>query len=398
MKLYGKKFIKNRMDRRISDRKETMDCIIYDIVPAQRYAIVKIQGSDNPVRARYPENWEKTPVWLKKGNAAKINMTSGNKNKIELVGHGFYIPTGETAFPPEIGGLPDAIISGLSVQATDPPSMAVNVSGGSFRYDQEVYYLSGLKMDNPSFIMGSIGATEYMGTSNTVVKLAAAHASQYRIDKIVIGIDGVIHVVQGAYYGSNPIPPATPATHFLLSTVIVPPAITGIQQDLIGKNYNTPVVTHIDITGKGNYYQIANKMAIQEVTSGTPDYCYYDTKLYLTIKILDQYRQPLSGLHNLRLYIDVGHIAFDNGTRTMDYLLNGHTVTITVNRSIPTAWGEAIYDPLVLFQNDPKCTIHGMITVTYLNNESLAVPYVLDIEQCNPVLYTPPTGYIVPRT
>ena len=117
MRTYGKRFLKKSIATQVESKVESRDAIVWDINTALRYAEVKIQGSGNLIRAFYPENWEQTPFWLKIGNAVRITHTGGNRSRIELVGHGQYVPTPLSGAASPVVNLPDAIISGLKLLA-----------------------------------------------------------------------------------------------------------------------------------------------------------------------------------------------------------------------------------------------------------------------------------------
>jgi len=93
MRLYGGRRLRRAIERRVAEGRELRDAIVFDVDPANRYCRVKIQGSDTYVKAWYPENWESTPQYLKPGNAVRIAHPGGNKARIEVVGHGFLLPT-----------------------------------------------------------------------------------------------------------------------------------------------------------------------------------------------------------------------------------------------------------------------------------------------------------------
>jgi len=88
MRLYNGRLLKTRVRRQITQAQELRDAIVMDVNPGSHYCRVKIQGSNTLIKAWYPENWESTPVYLKPGNAVRINLPGGNKSRIEIMGHG----------------------------------------------------------------------------------------------------------------------------------------------------------------------------------------------------------------------------------------------------------------------------------------------------------------------
>src|SRR5512137_812697 len=116
MRLYGKRYAKKFIDRRVRLKTETRDAIVWDIDYLNYVAKVKIQGSNEYVMAHFPRNWKETPYWLKKGNAVAIRHREGVKGYIEVIGEGRAIPTAVSGSSmPEPDTLPDMIISGLTV-------------------------------------------------------------------------------------------------------------------------------------------------------------------------------------------------------------------------------------------------------------------------------------------
>lgn len=177
MKLYGGRVLRSSMGQQIEQRVESRDALLWDVLPAERRARVKIQGSSELIIAHYPENWEATPVWLKKGNAVRISHPGGVRGRIELIGNGGLIPTaiaGDSNTIPA-PALPDAIISGLSLQNferittqilfCDPESIVNDhactefiVTVGQVRFNETVYDVGAIFMraTNP-MIMGGAG-------------------------------------------------------------------------------------------------------------------------------------------------------------------------------------------------------------------------------------------------
>ena len=226
MRLYGKKFIKNSIAKATEARVETRDAIIWDIFPASHLARVKIQGSNTLIKAYYPLNWETTPVWLKPGNAVRIAHTGGVRNRIELVGHGTFVPTpvsgGSAPSPPTAD---DAILTGCRVQSLQE-NMTVTVGTGTFR----------------------IGGGNYSLTSSVDKTLdAAPGGGNYRYDLLVIGADKVVDYIKGAA-SPNPIVPSVPASHLECGRVLVYPGDTEILQTWVDRSWEPASIQGIYIT------------------------------------------------------------------------------------------------------------------------------------------------------
>ncbi|HQG48463.1 MAG TPA: hypothetical protein PK373_05190, partial [Sedimentisphaerales bacterium] len=187
MRLYGGRLFRKEVQRQIADRREMRDAVVYSVNSANRFCMVKIQGSDTQIKAYYPENWESTPQYLKPGNAVRITHPGGNKGRIEVAGHGFLVPTavpgGSTTPAPGTPG--DSVLTGCSLSATDPVSMSVTVAPGTFRIDGITYALSGMLMDRSDIVMDRIDLL--MDSVGDSVTFDAASATYFRYDSIVVG-------------------------------------------------------------------------------------------------------------------------------------------------------------------------------------------------------------------
>ena len=93
MKLYGKRFLKNSLRSAAFARNDFRDAIVWEINSADRYARVKIQGTNELIVAYYPDAWAYAPDWLSEGRAVKIAHTCGTIGRIEIVGKGYYVPS-----------------------------------------------------------------------------------------------------------------------------------------------------------------------------------------------------------------------------------------------------------------------------------------------------------------
>jgi len=208
-----------------------MDAIVSEIYPALRLADVKIQGSNNPIVAHYPLNWQTAPIWLKKGNSVKINFVGGDRGRIELIAHGSAIPTviseitGSTA--------DDGLLSGGEGFAQDPPSMTVDVGAGTARINGETYSFE----------------------ADSVTLDAAPSAGYYRIDLIVVGTDGVLDYVKGTQATSDPVAPSVPANHVEVRRVLLYNANTAIYQYMVGQTWTDPEPTSLEITLSATYME-----------------------------------------------------------------------------------------------------------------------------------------------
>lgn len=248
MRSNSNKLIRNILEKRIAAHKETKDCIIWEVVPQNRKARVRIQGSSKDIWASYPQSWEQTPPWLKAGNIGKLCFTGGVRGRIELIGTGQLRPTpydGTPAMPDTGNGGDDLLSGGLVYPIPLSPRMAVMVATGGYRINGTAYALG------PK-IMG-VGGTMYMGdgcpmgTTAAIVNIDSVASGYYRYDLICVGVDGVVDYVKGTATasGTEPALPAVPADHVFLGRVFVYPGLTAITANELSAYYTPPVVTNI---------------------------------------------------------------------------------------------------------------------------------------------------------
>jgi len=208
-------------------RQETRDAIVWEVLPDQRICKIKIQGSNNFLYARYPQNWESTPAYLKSGNAVRVAHRGGNRNILEIVGHGMNVPTFPTGTTsPVVEGSPNKVLTGFSVLPTVPASMSVSVASGTFRLNGVEY-----EMDDILPIMGDnytmeAGSNMYMGVGllHTITFDAPPAAGYTRVDLIVVGADGVLDVVKGSNFLNTAVDanyPVVPSGHVKVAHVFV---------------------------------------------------------------------------------------------------------------------------------------------------------------------------------
>jgi len=282
MRLYNGRLLKTRVRRQITQAQELRDAIVMDVNPGSHYCRVKIQGSNTLIKAWYPENWESTPVYLKPGNAVRINLPGGNKSRIEIMGHGVLLPTAVAggSVTPEPATLLDTILTGCAVRATNPASMKATIDPGTFRIDGLTYALSGMMMDRSDIVMDRNDLQ--MDSVGGSVSFDAASTTYFRYDTIQVGTDGIVEVVNGANFsasGTIPGPPGANADHLAIGFVLIPPNCTAITEFNINKSFTMPIpsslssvvdddelewtdtstVIHVSIKDQyGNYYRNTN--------------------------------------------------------------------------------------------------------------------------------------------
>jgi len=324
MRLYGKKIVGNYVDKLQSAKEETRDAILWDILSTQRLCRVKIQGSNTLVVAHYPENWEKTPVWLKKGNAVKIVHTRGVRGRIELMGHGQVIPSpvsGDTFPTPDTP--PDCVLTGCNVfEVPNDPKMIVLVGVGTYRIAGMTYVLDEIEMNNDYYRMGDGGG---MGQVAGALPVNAAPASgYYRYDMITVGIDGVLHYTAGTAATSDPVKPTPAVNHVLVGDhFLIPYGLTKITSKYIGMSWSTPVWSEIVMV-------IAdNQLGPGELTTT------------ITVTVRDQYGNPLPGTgYGWYIFLDImagnGYVSSaeegESSTRIGGHTMSGSGYTFGYRR------------------------------------------------------------------
>ncbi len=281
MRLYGGRVIRNRVNRQFAERKELRDAVVYEVVSASRYAWVQIQGSQERIKAYFPENWEATPQYVKRGNAVRISHPGGNKGRIEISGHGTLIPT-----PVEGGSLPepptpgDAVLSGCNLSPVNPAAMAAIVNPGSYRIGGITYSIVGMMMDRTDIVMDREDLI--MDRVGDVVTFDAAHATLFRYDSVVAGTDGEADVVKGSNFAYNadpiPDPPDAPANHVRVGWVLIYPGMTTVTAADINRIFVEPVATVMEVVTDDT------ELAWGEATAG------------ITVTIRDQYGNVKPGL------------------------------------------------------------------------------------------------------
>jgi hypothetical protein len=299
MKLYRKRFLKTGVSKQISQSSETTDAILWSVVPADKACHVRIQGSSRSIVAYYPENWQKTPNWLKPGNAVKIMHTGGLRGRIEVVGHGLIVPTAVAGGnAPDASTPVDCILTGCQLTpALNDPQMVVLVKVGTFRIGGVVYVLDAIPCDSDVYA-ASMGG--FIGTIAGAFAVPAAPAAQYfRYDAVEVGADGVLHYVEGTPFQTTPVYPTLTSGHLQVGSYIVVNAGTiVINGSNIGGQYSTPVATTLSV-------------------SLAPDHLHLsDTESIITVTILDQYGVPISSA--APYVLDAEFLNDDDGTLTGD--------------------------------------------------------------------------------
>lgn len=279
MRLYKKKLIRQGINREVEKRTESQDAILWDVLSDQHVCRVKIQGSDELVTAHFPENWRKTPEFLKSGSAVRITYVGGNRGRLEISGFGRNIPSPVygSVEPPKTSG-EDAVIEGCEVVPTDPASMTVSVKTGTYRIAGEYYTLDIYVLpETGGFVLyedGGILLGEYAGSVQ--IDPAPNINGYFRYDALSIGTDGIITYTKGEM-SKWPEVPDIPNQHVLLGTILLYYGMTEITVHDINREFYEPVPTFI-------------RAELSKTVSYWDD---EDWDITITVKILDQYENPI---------------------------------------------------------------------------------------------------------
>ena len=135
MRMYGRKFVNRKLKRERRITSETRDAILWDVDWDNRIARVKIQGSNEYINVSFPTNEAIHPAWMKAGNAVRVIHRGGIRGNMEIIGHGQAIPTPlpGAQVHPLVSELTDMVLTGLEVLPTDPASMNVTITAGTYR-------------------------------------------------------------------------------------------------------------------------------------------------------------------------------------------------------------------------------------------------------------------------
>jgi len=267
MIISGKRSLTNSINNKIKASAETLDAILIDVLTEQRICRVRILGSSELIIAYYPENWEKTPWWLKPRNSVKIMHTGGIRGRIEIIGCGltYPMPISGSVFP-DLPDLPDAILEGCRlIECPNDPQMIVLVTTGTYRISGTEYILDAIKMsEGDNFILG-MG-----GTINTIagaIEIDDAPTTGYRYDLIVVASDGIIDYVKGTA-SLTPELPDLPSGHIMLGYILLYTGMTEIRQNDINHELSTALSNYLTIN-------IAdNELSWSELTTNVTVYVY----------------------------------------------------------------------------------------------------------------------------
>jgi hypothetical protein len=379
VKLYGKRFMASRTDARIADRKESRDAIVYDIDEANRWCRVRIAGTDTLVRAWFPNNFMRSPQWLKVSTAVRIAHVGGSKSRIEVVSPGLVQPS-IVMSPMQAGA--NVVLIGMEPYAAfdEATSWTVEIPTGTYRINGVIYRFApgGPGMDNSGWHMGEGGDMAGDYWLGSVDPIASGAELVFRYDGFFIGTDGVVDYVKGeewewtGVYGDQggPVKPTTPLNHALIRNyILVWTGLESITTKNIGAEWEAPypdqLVTDYDwseplyeVNGDEEYLRMEGGIGIiyggpntyVPSSPGGPNRGSYgsDMEAEVIVTVIDQYGRPYgwweSGVMN------------QLGVRWLGYAgIGGYgSLTTGLGNPIPpdvtdeSGYGEEVFIPLLL--------------------------------------------------
>lgn len=291
MRMYRKNFPRNMMNKQIRSSSYDRDGIVWDIDTTNKLASVRIQGSNTNIKAIYSRVTHERPGFLKKGSCVRIRFKRGNHGYVEIIGEGRSIPTpvdGTSDLP--VRSSVNAILSGFDITEINPLNMNYRVSGGTFRYNNQIYSFTSvgdeyyLMQDPPILVMGADPVV--MGTSFGNITIPTAPAAGYgRYDLIVVGIDGIVDVVEGtpALLSVEPTMPSTPSGHVKINHIFIYAGQTEVDESMVGKNWSAPIAQNITAVISGDV-DADDHVLLQDGATAT-----------IVLSATDQYGQVFDG-------------------------------------------------------------------------------------------------------
>jgi hypothetical protein len=269
MRLYGRKFASQFINKKLKPTTETSDGIIFEVDWSQYVCKCRIQGSDEYIDAHFPRNEATIPSWMKPGNAVRLLHRSGIRGHVEVIGHGGAIPTPQPGSPshPATSALADGVISGLEITAAG--GMTVAISAGTYRINGIVYEITGgetgyaiMSESDPPMTMNETWPPAVMGDpkgANFIVMSESdppmTMSETWPQGTFQVGTDGVIDYLKGTAAQSYPAKPAIDTNHIQIGEyILVVGGYTEITDGYIGKEWTVPYAAELILTGIDDFY------------------------------------------------------------------------------------------------------------------------------------------------
>lgn len=252
MRTYGKRLIRGAADKATKQAVESRDAVLWDILLPERVCRCKIQGSNELIIARFPQNWATVPEWAKPGQAVRIAHRGGIRGYIEVVGFGRAIPTPVSGSATPTPDTPDnAILAGCLIKAIpQTPGMSVYVTTGLARLSGVEYTVPAVAMASGSVFKMNMGIA--MGEAAGVFSISAPSAGQFRYDLFSLSPLLVITKTAGAAFTTGESKPVLPNDHLPIGYLLVRGGQTIITAADIGQIWSVPVPAAIATTATDN--------------------------------------------------------------------------------------------------------------------------------------------------
>lgn len=253
MRSYGQKSIKNSTKKATQQAAESRDAILWDIQLSDRCCRCKVQGSNEYVVARFPQNWSEVPSWCKPGQAVRIAHRGGVRGYIEVVGYGRAIPTpvsGRTT--PDQATPENAILSGMEIKQIPQGShMMVYVRTGSVRFAGVEKTVPAVSVANGgSLIAADMGLL--FGSVAGIFEISAPASGYFRYDAFSLGADLVVYKTTGSVFATTESKPSIPDGNILIGYLLVRGGQTTITADDVAQVWSAPVASRISVAAVDN--------------------------------------------------------------------------------------------------------------------------------------------------
>lgn len=252
MRTYGKRLIRGAADKAARQAVESRDAVLWDILLAERVCRCKIQGSNELIIARFPQNWATVPEWAKPGQAVRIAHRGGVRGYIEVVGFGRAIPTPVSGSVTPTPSTPnDAILAGCLIKAIPQTErMSVYVTTGWARFGGVEYMVPAVAMATGSAFKMNMGIA--MGEAAGVFNITAPSVGQFRYDLFSLSPSLIVTKTAGAVFTTVENKPMLPSGHLLIGYLLVRGGQTVITAADIGQSWSAPVPASIATTAIDN--------------------------------------------------------------------------------------------------------------------------------------------------
>lgn len=252
MRMYGKRLIRGAADKATKQAVESRDAVLWDILLPERICRCKIQGSNELIIARFPQNWATVPEWAKPGQAVRIAHRGGIRGYIEVVGFGRAIPTPVSGSATPTTATPDnAILVGCLIKAIpQTPGMNVYISTGRARFSGVEYTVPAVKMMAGSAFKMNMGIA--MGEAAGVFSISAPSSGQFRYDLFSLSPSLVVTKTAGAAFTTTESKPTLPSGHLAIGYLLIRGGQTVITAADIAQIWSAPVPVSITTSTTDN--------------------------------------------------------------------------------------------------------------------------------------------------